>query len=94
MDEIEGTIGMKFTTKDVTNFQSRVAKPFFMLLKENINSRFSSQDVVSSFSVLDPKKLPNDYSTYVDESIKTLLQHYGRELPAESVLGEKFVMPA
>ena len=57
MDEIEGTIGIKFTTEDVTNFQSRVAKPFFMLLKENIKNRFSSKDVVSSFSVLDLKKI-------------------------------------
>ena len=36
MDEIESTIGIKFTTEDVTNFQSRVAKPFFTLLKERI----------------------------------------------------------
>ena len=57
----------KAILKDVTNFQGRVAKPFFMLLKENIKNRFSFQDVVSSFSVLDPKKFPkptNDYSTY------------------------------
>ena len=39
-------------------------------------------------------KPPNDCSTYGNESIKTLFQHYGRELPAESVLGEKFAMPA
>ena len=30
----------------------------------------------------------------VNKSIKTLLQHYGRKLPAESVLGDKFAMPA
>ena len=96
-DDMESTIGIKFTTEDVTNFQGRVAKPFFTLLNENIQNRFSSQDVISSFSVFDPKKMPkppNDCSTYGDESIKTLLQHYGRELPAESVLGQKFVMPA
>ena len=28
-----------------------------------------------------------------NESIKTLLQHYGRELTAESVLSDEFVMP-
>ena len=97
MDEMESTIGIKFTVEDITKFQSRVAKHFFTLLKQNIQNRFSSQDVVSSFSVFDPKKLPkppNDCSTYGDESIKTLLERYGRELPAESVLGEKYVMPA
>ena len=55
MDEIESTIGFKFTTEDATNFQSRVAKPFFTLLKENIQNRFSSQDIVYSFSVFYPK---------------------------------------
>ena len=39
-------------------------------------------------------KAPNDCSTYGDKSIKTLLQHYGRELPAQSVVGDEFVMPA
>ena len=39
-------------------------------------------------------KPPKDCSTYDDENIKTLLQHYGRELPAESVVGDEFVMPA
>ena len=31
---------------------------------------------------------------YDDESIKTLLQHYGKELSAESVVGNEFVVPA
>ena len=48
-DEIETTIGIK-------NFQSRVAKPFLILLKENIQNRFNSQDLVSSFSIFDPKR--------------------------------------
>ena len=30
---------------------------------------------------------------WVGESIKTLLQHYGRELPAEVVLCDEFVIP-
>ena len=32
VDEMESTIGIKFTTEDITDFQIRVAKPFFMLL--------------------------------------------------------------
>ena len=39
-------------------------------------------------------KAPNDCSTYGDKSIETLLQHYDRELPAQSVVGDKFVMLA
>ena len=37
---------------------------------------------------------PTDCSAYGDKSIKTLLQHYGKELPAESVVGDEFEMPA
>ena len=39
-------------------------------------------------------KAPNDCSTYGDKSIKVLLQHYGRKLPVQSVVGDEFVMPA
>ena len=42
MDEIEGTIGIKFTTEDVTKF-----KPFFMLLKENIKNTQDVETLVS-----------------------------------------------
>ena len=56
--EIESTIGIKFTTEDITNFQSRVAKPFIAVLKENIQNRFKSHDVV----IFDPK-MPKDCST-------------------------------
>ena len=55
MDEMESTIGIMFTTEDITAFQSRVAKPFFTVLKENVQNRFSSHDVVSTFSIFEPK---------------------------------------
>jgi len=35
-----------------------------------------------------------DCNSYGDESIQTLLQRYGKEHPAEHVMGEKFMMPA
>lgn len=93
-DEMESTIGIKFMTEDITSFQSKVAQPFYASLKENIENRFSSQDIVSSFSIFDPGKIPTDFSSYGDDSIKTLLEHYGAELPAESIIGEEFLMPA
>ena len=40
-DEIETTIGIKFNYLGIKNFQSRVAKPFLILLKENIQNRFT-----------------------------------------------------
>ena len=48
MNEMERAIGIKFTTEAITDFQSRVAKPFFILVKENIQNRFNSQNVVLS----------------------------------------------
>ena len=66
-----------------------------ILLKENVQNRFNSQDIVSSFTIFDPKKIPNPLQdTYGDEKIKTLVQHYGKELSAESIIGDKFVRPA
>ena len=47
---------------------------------------------ISVFSIQIPKP-PKECSAYGNKSI-LILQHNGRELPAESVLGDEFVMPA
>jgi len=39
---------------DIKSFQK---KPEYLLLKANISSCFGSQDVVSAFSIFDPKKI-------------------------------------
>ncbi len=39
-------------SESITSFQDKVAKPFVTDLKENISRRFSSQDIVASFSIL------------------------------------------
>ena len=94
-DEIETTIGIKFNYLDIKNFQSRVAKPFLILLKENIQNRFNSQDLVSSFSIFDPKKMPNPpKDKYGDDKIKAPIQHYGKELQGETIVGDEYVRPA
>ena len=84
------TVGINFNSDDVASFQSRVTEPFYTKLKENIANRFVSQDVVSCFSIFDPKKTPNSLEncTYGGDQVKVLLEHYGSELPAE------FLMPA
>ena len=41
-DEMETTIDIKFNCLDITNFQSRVAKPFLILLRENIQNSLNS----------------------------------------------------
>lgn len=93
-DEMKNSLGLIYSYDDVVKFQNETVRPFYCLLKENIQNRFSSQDIVASFSIFDPKmykKSPSD--TYGDEKIKTLLDHYGRDLPAKTVIGEQFTMP-
>ena len=90
-EEIERAIGVKVTSAIIASFQERVAK-HFIDLKNNIVCRFNSQDVVSSFSIFDPEKMPplgtTDLSCYGEDCIDTILKHYGKDLTAESVLAE------
>ena len=39
-----------------------------------------------------PNSLEN--CTYGEDQVKVLLEHYGSELPAETVVGDEFLMPA
>ena len=91
-EEMDITVGINFNSA----FQNRVTDPFYTKLKENIANRFVSQDVVSCFSIFDPKKTPNSLEncTYGEDQVKVLLEHYGSELPAETVVGDEFLMPA
>ena len=72
---------------DKCSFEERVG---------NISSRFraSSKDVLSAFSIFDPKKVPS-LSTHElplcgDSSIQTLIVSFGRDLPAKSLEGTEF----
>ena len=56
-EEIERAIGVKVTSANTASFQERVAKHFITDLKNNIVCRFTSQDVVSPFSIFDPEKM-------------------------------------
>ena len=51
------------TAEDIRSFQENIVKPFISDLKSNIASRFGSQDVVSCFSIFDPKKIPSPDSS-------------------------------
>ena len=89
----DNTVGIKFNSGDVASFQSQVTEPFYIKLKENIQNRFISQDVVSCFSIFDPKKTPtfSENCTCGEDQVKVLLEHYGSELPAETVVGDEFL---
>ena len=95
-EEMDITVGINFNSVDVASIQSRITEPFYTKLKENIANRFVSQDVVSCFSIFDPKETPNSLEncTYGEDQVKVLLERYGSELPAETVVGDEFLMPA
>jgi len=66
--DLEETISVK--SQWTTSRQCR--NTFFSTLKANITSHFSSQDVVSAFSIFDPKKTPkldsSEYSNLIQNS--------------------------
>ena len=49
-------MGVNITTSDIQTFQNSVGNHFVSTLKDNISSCFCSQDIVSAFSIFDPKK--------------------------------------
>ena len=91
-EDMDITVGINSNSDDVVSFQSQVSEPFYTKLKENIANHFVSQDVVSRFSIFDPKKTEN--STYGNDQVEVLLEHYWSELPAETVVGDEFLVPA
>ena len=95
-EDLEKATGVKITSEDIKYFQETVAKSFITHLKNNISSRFASfGDVLSAFSIFDPRKVPSnnfeDLSSYGEDSIKTLVAHYGVEKTAETLQGEEKV---
>ena len=98
-DDIQKAIGEVINTTKIQSFQESAARPYIAHLKENISSRFSSsQEVISALEIFNPHKVPGadspSLASYGNESVKTLLDHYGQEKPAQTVLGEETVKPA
>ena len=85
-EALEAATDITVTMEDISSFQERVARPFVSDLKSNISSRFASQDVVSCFSIFDPKKVPSldssDLPSYGEDAVKVLIDHYGADRPA------------
>ena len=71
-DDLDEALSMKITMEDIESFEDNVGKPFVCTLKANISSRFTSQDVVSEFSISDLRNLPHPDSSHS--------KNYGEEL--------------
>ena len=97
-DEVEEATNIEITTESITTFQEQVAKPLVTMLKANISSQFVSQDIVSLFSIFDPKKVPaagsSDLLAYGEESVDLMLAHYGVVQPPETVDGDEYTKEA
>ena len=88
-EELKAEAGIKVTHLDICSFQERVGKPFIRLIKDNISSQFRSYSkyVLLAFSIFDPKSVPSlsthELPLHGDSSIQTLIEQFGRDLPAK-----------
>ena len=93
-ESLEEAMGVNITTTDIQTFQNSVGNHFVSTLKGNISSRFCSQDIVSAFSIFDPKKTPSvdtsEYQQYGEGSVTVLLDQYGGRKTAVSLEGEEY----
>ena len=68
------------------------------MLKANISSKFVSQDIVSSFSMFDPKKVPavdsSDLLAYGEDSVDVMLHCSSLWCRAETIDSEEYTKGA
>ena len=92
-ESLEEAMGVNITS-DIQTFQNSVGNRFVSTLKGNISSHFCSQDIVSAFSIFDPKKTPSvdtsEYQQYGEGSVTVLLDQYGGRKTAVSLEGEEY----
>ena len=92
---LETAIEEQITQEDISTFQEKIGQCFIHQLRDNITSRFTSSDMVSSFSIFVPRKVPATssplFSLYGEGAIDTLIDHYAQVCPAETVHGVQFV---
>ena len=86
-ESLEEAMGVNITS-DIQTFQNSVGNRFV------ISSHFCSQDIVSAFSIFDPKKTPSvdtsEYQQYGEGSVTVLLDQYGGRKTAVSLEGEEY----
>ena len=92
-EELKAATGFEVTHLDICSRHETVGKPFIRLIKDNISSRLrsSSKDVLSAYSIFDPKKVQSlsthELPLHGDSSIQTLIGQFGRDLPDKSLEG-------
>ena len=92
--DLETAIEEQITQEDISTLQEKIGQCFIHQLRDNITSRFTSSDVVSSFSIFDPRRGTTSspmFSLYGEGAIDNLIDHYAQDFPAETVHGVQFV---
>ena len=93
--DLETAIEEQITQEDISTFQEKIGQCFIHQSRDNITSRFTSSDMVSSFSIFHPRKVHATssplFSLYGEGAIDTLIDHYAQDFPAETVHGVQFV---
>ena len=93
--DLETAIEEQITQEDISTFQEKIGQRFIHQLRDNVTSPFTFSDVVSSFSIFDPRKVPATssplFSLYGEGAIDTLIDHYAQDFPTETVHGVQFV---
>ena len=93
--DLETAIEEQITQEDISTFQEKIGQCYIHQLRDNITNRFTSSDVVSSFSIFDPRKVPATssplFSLYGEGAIDNLIDHYAQIFPAETVHVVQFV---
>ena len=93
--DLETAIEEQITQEDIATFQEKIGQCFNHQSRDNNTSRFTFSDVVSSFSIFDPRKVPATssplLSLYGEGAIDTLIDHYAQDFLAETVHGVQFV---
>jgi len=92
-DQMKSSLNLSYSYKDIMKFRNEIARPFYCLLKDILYKIVLALE--TSFSIFDPKLDPKSPNyMYGNEEIKTLLYHYGRELPTKTIASEQFTIPA
>ena len=81
--DLETAIEEQITREDISTLREKIGQCFIHQLRGNITSRFTSSDMVSSFSIFDPRKVPATssplFSLYGKGAIDTLIDHYAQD---------------
>ena len=80
--ELLGERNIVISEEEEQQFMMQVYRPYIQSIIDRISSRLKSSDLVSAFSIFDPRHLPGkeeELATYGVETLQKLTDFYGKE---------------